>query len=94
MFVVFLYGGMVWGILPIIKGVSWESHLLGSLAGIITAYNFRKEGPQAKKYDWGSDEENALIDVSGEQHFDSNQTENNNIQINYSLKEDEKPNKS
>jgi membrane associated rhomboid family serine protease len=94
MFVVFLYGGMVWGILPIIKGVSWESHLLGSLAGIITAYNFRNEGPQAKKYDWGSDEENELIDVSGDQHFENNPPDNNNLQIHYTFKENENPNKS
>ncbi|MBK7182084.1 MAG: hypothetical protein IPH89_03685 [Bacteroidetes bacterium] len=67
---------------------------MGSLAGIITAYNFRKEGPQAKKYDWGSDEENELIDVSGDQHFETNPSDNNNLQINYTFKENENPNKS
>jgi membrane associated rhomboid family serine protease len=67
LFVVFLYGSTVWGILPLKNGISWESHLLGALAGLITAYNFKKEGPAARVYDFGSDEENALIDVSGEQ---------------------------
>jgi hypothetical protein len=38
----------------------------------LTAYNFRKEGPQARKYDFGDDEENEKIDVSGEQLFDYN----------------------
>lgn len=70
LFVTFLYGGTVWGMLPLSNGISWESHLLGAIAGIITAYNFRKEGPQARKYDLGDDEENEKIDVSGEQLFD------------------------
>ena len=52
MLVVFLYGSLVWGILPIDPQISWESHLLGSLAGIITAFYYRKEGPQAKKFEW------------------------------------------
>ncbi|MES2593025.1 MAG: rhomboid family intramembrane serine protease [Bacteroidota bacterium] len=64
LFVVFLYGGTVWGILPLKSGMSWESHLLGSLAGLITAYNFRNEGPPKRKYDLGDDEENEQIDVS------------------------------
>ena len=65
LFVTFLYGGAIWGIFPLQQGVSWESHMLGSLAGIITAYNFRNEGPPARVYDLGDDEENEKIDVSG-----------------------------
>ena len=38
----FLYGGVVWGILPTQPGVSWESHLFGFLAGIFLAYSYRK----------------------------------------------------
>lgn len=37
----FLYGGVVWGILPTQPGVSWESHLFGFLSGIVLAYIFR-----------------------------------------------------
>lgn len=66
LFVVFLYGSTVWGILPLKNGVSWESHLLGALAGLITAYHFRNEGPANRTYDLGDDEENEKIDVSGE----------------------------
>ncbi len=69
LFVTFLYGGTVWGILPFKNGISWESHMLGSLAGLITAYNFRKEGSPSKKYDFGDDEENEKIDISGEEQF-------------------------
>lgn len=40
--VAFLYGGMIWGVLPIQEGVSWDGHLFGALAGILLAYAFRK----------------------------------------------------
>lgn len=50
--VVFLYGSMVWGILPIRDRISWESHLMGSISGILLAIYFRKFGPQRKKYLW------------------------------------------
>jgi len=50
--ITFLYGGLVWGILPGMKGISWESHLFGGISGLIAAYMFRKIDPPAKKYDW------------------------------------------
>ena len=37
----FLYGGMIWGVLPIKAGVSWEGHLGGALAGTFSAWFFR-----------------------------------------------------
>lgn len=57
MLVTFLYGSLLWGIFPIKREISWESHLLGALAGVITAFYFRKEGPQAKKFEWNEAEE-------------------------------------
>ena len=59
--VTFLYGGIVWGILPGQKGISWESHLFGGIAGIITAFIFRKIDPQ-KKYDWEDEEDDFDVD--------------------------------
>jgi len=32
-----LYGGMLWGVLPGLPGVSWEGHLFGFLAGVFAA---------------------------------------------------------
>jgi len=49
--VIFLYGGLIWGVLPVVEGVSWESHLSGAIVGIITAFIFRKVDPP-KKYEW------------------------------------------
>jgi len=54
--VTFLYGGIVWGVFPGQKGISWESHLFGGIAGIIAAFIFRKIDPQ-KKYDWEDEED-------------------------------------
>jgi len=55
--VVFLYGSMIWGVLPIQPGISWEGHLFGAIAGIILAYYYRSEGPQRPKYSWELEEE-------------------------------------
>lgn len=41
--VVFLYSGLIFGILPNDRGISWESHLLGSLVGLLTAYWFKED---------------------------------------------------
>ncbi len=48
MMVVFLYGGLFWGIFPVewLVEYSWEAHLWGALAGVVVAVVFRKEGPQ------------------------------------------------
>jgi membrane associated rhomboid family serine protease len=55
--IVFLYGSMVWGIFPdVYRDASWESHLLGFVAGIGLAVIYRKQGPQAPVYEWPEDE--------------------------------------
>ncbi len=41
--VAFLYGGMFYGIFPLYPGVSYESHLIGLLAGIYCANIFKNE---------------------------------------------------
>lgn len=58
LFVVFLYGGMVWGIFPGDPGVSFEGHFFGALVGVILAYYYKKEGATFKKkvYNWEKEE--------------------------------------
>ncbi len=41
--IMMLYSGMLLGILPNQPGISWESHLIGGVAGIITSYLFRHQ---------------------------------------------------
>ncbi len=60
--VVFLYGSMIWGVFPLLKEISWESHLLGGLAGFIVAIVYRKEGPQKPPASWDLEEEDTEDD--------------------------------
>jgi membrane associated rhomboid family serine protease len=41
--VMLVYSGMFFGILPDQEGISWESHLLGSMAGIFASFWFKGE---------------------------------------------------
>jgi membrane associated rhomboid family serine protease len=59
--VVFLYGGLIWGVLPVEKGVSWESHLFGAFVGIIPAFIFRKIDPP-KRYDWEDEDSDTPVE--------------------------------
>jgi len=55
--VVFLYGGMIWGILPLKPGVSWESHLWGGASGVFLAWYFRKFTLYRRKFEWEEETE-------------------------------------
>lgn len=58
--VAFLYGSMVWGVLPIQPGVSWESHLAGALIGLAMAMVLRRlDVPPRKRYSWDEEEESS-----------------------------------
>jgi membrane associated rhomboid family serine protease len=60
MLVVFMYGSMVWGIFPNFmpeREISWESHLMGLVAGVVLAVYYRYQGPQRKRYDWEDEED-------------------------------------
>jgi len=61
--VAFLYGSLVWGIFPEIfpeKNISWESHLMGLISGLVLAFYYKSEGPQRKKYSWDFEEDDGL----------------------------------
>mgnify|MGYP002867323965 CR=1 FL=1 len=60
MLVAFLYGGLVWGVFPQLfpdKPISWESHLMGFVAGLVLAVYYRREGPQRRQYEWEDEED-------------------------------------
>jgi membrane associated rhomboid family serine protease len=54
--IVFVYGGLWWGVLPVNPQMSWEGHLWGGLAGFAMAWYLRKQGPQRPLYQWEKDE--------------------------------------
>jgi membrane associated rhomboid family serine protease len=56
--IVFLYGSMVWGMVPLLyKNVSWESHMLGTFSGVLLSIWYRDKGPQRPIYEWMEEEE-------------------------------------
>jgi membrane associated rhomboid family serine protease len=57
LFVVFAYGSMLWGILPLKEKVSWEGHFAGFSVGLVLAFVFREEGPQRPKYQYEIEKE-------------------------------------
>lgn len=56
--VTFLYGGLIWGVLPLPTDMSWETHLSGAVTGILCAVAFRKKGPQRKVYEFENENDN------------------------------------
>ena len=60
--VIFIYGGLFWGLFPINQNISWEGHLTGFISGTLIAYVYRNDGPKRKKYDWEIDEDLEIND--------------------------------
>lgn len=60
--VVFLYGGMFWGMFPIEASISWESHLWGAASGFALSLFYRKSGPQRTHYEWEDEPDDAADD--------------------------------
>lgn len=72
--VVFLYGGLVWGIFPFDFKVSWESHLMGGVTGLVLSFFYRGYGPPPTRYELEDDEEdeNGDFDVGDGTEFMGN----------------------
>jgi membrane associated rhomboid family serine protease len=45
----FIWGGMLWGVLPGNVGVSWQGHLFGALAGVLAAWIVGRFGRRPRK---------------------------------------------
>jgi len=57
--VCFMYGALLWGLLPIEPGVSWETHLAAALIGIVLAIALRRRDiPPRVRYTWENEEDN------------------------------------
>jgi membrane associated rhomboid family serine protease len=64
--VVFLYGSMVWYMLPVEERISWEGHLAGFITGFALAIVFKNIGPQSEKFHFTKNEEfEAMFDAQG-----------------------------
>jgi len=57
--VCFMYGALIWGLLPIERGVSWETHLAAALIGVVLAIALRRRDiPPRVRYTWENEEDN------------------------------------
>lgn len=55
--VAFLYGSMVWGVLPVRPHMSWEMHLTGAAMGVLMAFVFVNwDRVPLKRYEWEDDD--------------------------------------
>ncbi len=82
MLIAFLYGGVVWGLLPVDQSVSFEGHIFGALAGVVCALAFRKEGPQRKEYQWDDED----LDDEDEYWNHPDEDPNKGVNVNYIYK--------
>ena len=58
--VIFLYGSLFWGVFPDFfphQNISWESHLMGGIAGILLSWYFKGNGPPDDYFNWEREEE-------------------------------------
>jgi membrane associated rhomboid family serine protease len=57
MLVGFLYGSMIWGVLPIRPNMSWELHLSGAVMGVVLAFWYSKwDRIPVIRYEWEDDD--------------------------------------
>jgi membrane associated rhomboid family serine protease len=55
----FMYGASVWGVFPIERGVSWETHLAAALIGLGLAIALRRlDVPPRRRYSWEDEKDN------------------------------------
>lgn len=53
----FLYGSMIWGVLPIRPNMSWEMHLGGAMMGCLLAVLYRRwDQVPVLRYEWEDDD--------------------------------------
>jgi membrane associated rhomboid family serine protease len=65
----FMYGALVWGVLPLEPGVSWETHLAAAAIGLVLAIALRGlDVPPRRRYTWEDEKEE---EVEDEQSGDS-----------------------
>lgn len=63
--VAFMYGTLVWGVLPIRVGVSWETHLAAAVIGVALAFVLRRRDvPPRKRYSWELEDQEAGSDTT------------------------------
>jgi membrane associated rhomboid family serine protease len=63
--IIFLYGSMIWYILPIKEGISWEGHLSGFFIGFVFAIIYRNKGIVKEVHQFQETDFDLLFDENG-----------------------------
>jgi membrane associated rhomboid family serine protease len=65
--VAFMYGTLVWGMLPINPRISWETHLSAAVIGVILAFAFRnRDLPPRVRYSWEGEDAESDAEQAGD----------------------------
>ncbi len=62
---IFLYGSMIWYVLPIKEGMSWEGHLSGLIIGFLFSIIYKKSGIIKEKFEFTKTEFDDMFDDDG-----------------------------
>jgi len=82
--VIFLYGSMIWYVLPLKDGMSWEGHLSGFLVGLFFAFAYKHKGVVKKEIQFEETEFDLYFDESGNFNppkIDENKDENDEKEL-------------
>lgn len=63
--IIFLYGSMIWLLIPVEERISWEGHLSGFFVGILFAFYYRKKGIVKKEFQFSQTEFDSFFDDQG-----------------------------
>ena len=63
--IIFLYGSMIWYVLPIKEGISWEGHLSGFMVGVFFSLLYRNKGVAIEEYEFSKTEFDDMFDEDG-----------------------------
>lgn len=88
--IVFLYGGFIWGLLPLVSWMSWEAHLSGALTGIIAAVYLRNEYKfeEMYEYDWQRPDYIETSELEQEDVLNAEQEKSNKVVYHFRPKEE------
>lgn len=94
--VVFLYGSLVWGVLPLENEVSWEAHLSGGISGLLLAVIFYQRSTVNVSEDltlvWDEEQELIKILKAEEKSQGFNFNNDQNVLYHFKPKERNEPN--
>ena len=63
--IIFLYGSMIWYVLPIKDGMSWEGHLSGFITGFLLSILYKNKGIVKKEHEFNQTDFDLLFDENG-----------------------------